>query len=102
MGCVYRAQDSRLHRKVALKTLLAPSEDEPADETSSPPSNAAARMLREARAATSFDHPNAVQVFDVGELDGTPYIAMELIVGQPLTFRGLALAGRPPSRRDAR
>jgi serine/threonine protein kinase/tetratricopeptide (TPR) repeat protein len=85
MGCVYRAQDSRLHRKVALKMLLAPSEDEPADKVSSPPSNAAARMLREARAAASFDHPNAVQVFDVGEIDGTPYIAMELIVGQTLT-----------------
>ncbi len=60
MGCVYRAQDSRLHREVALTTLLAPSEGELSDETS-------------------------VHVFDVGELDGTPYIAMELIVGQTLT-----------------
>lgn len=85
MGCVYRAQDSRLHRKVALKMLLAPSEDEHEHEASSPSSDAAARMLREARATASFDHPNAVQVFDVGERDGTPYIAMELIVGQTLT-----------------
>ena len=60
MGCVYRAQDSRLHRKVALTTLLAPREGELSDETS-------------------------VHVFDVGELDGTPYIAMELIVGHTFT-----------------
>ncbi len=87
MGTVYSAHDTKLHRRVALKVLLTTSNDEPADlyGTASPATNAGARMLREARAAASFDHPNAVQVFDVGEIDGNPYIAMELIVGQPLS-----------------
>ncbi|WXA79432.1 protein kinase [Pendulispora rubella] len=79
MGVVYRAHDPRLHRYVALKLL----------ETDWVPAfgNTIARsvlVMREARAAASLDHPNAVSIFDVGEEDGQPFIAMELIVGRPL------------------
>jgi len=74
MGAVYRAHDPRLGRRVALKVL--------ADSTESADANA--RLLREARAAAALDHPNAVSIFDVGELDGAPYIVMELVLGQTL------------------
>ncbi|WP_394840728.1 serine/threonine-protein kinase [Pendulispora brunnea] len=79
MGVVYRAHDPRLHRYVALKLL----------QTDWVPAfgNTIARsvlVMREARAAASLDHPNAVSIFDVGEEDGQPFIAMELIVGRPL------------------
>src|SRR5882757_5227757 len=74
MGCVYRAHDARLGRRVALKVIS----DEQAD------ANANARLLREARAAAAFDHPNAVSIFDVGEYEGTPFIVMELVLGRTL------------------
>jgi len=80
MGRVYRAKDERLGRQVALKVLRL-------DKSSNDPNasaDAAARMLREARAAAALDHPNAVSVFDVGEVDGTLYIAMELVPGRSL------------------
>ncbi len=73
MGEVYEARDTRLGRKVALK-LLRPDAADDADE----------RMLREARAAAGFEHPNAVVVYDVGEAEGSRYIAMELIRGRSL------------------
>ncbi|HEY4119896.1 MAG TPA: serine/threonine-protein kinase, partial [Byssovorax sp.] len=73
MGEVFEALDTQLGRKVALKLLPAG-----ADEA------ATARLVREARAAAAFHHPNAVVVFDAGELDGEPYIAMELVRGQAL------------------
>jgi serine/threonine protein kinase/tetratricopeptide (TPR) repeat protein len=71
MGMVYRARDARLGRAVALK-LLAPGRGT---------SDAAARLVREARAAASFTHPNVVAVHDVGEEGGVPWVAMELIEG---------------------
>ncbi|XXY49431.1 protein kinase [Sorangium sp. So ce269] len=74
MGCVYRAHDARLGRRVAVK-VIAGDAVEP---------DAAARLLREARAAAALDHPNAVSIFDVGELDGTPFIVMELVAGRTL------------------
>ncbi|WP_437492645.1 protein kinase [Sorangium sp. So ce1014] len=74
MGCVYRAHDARLGRRVAIKVI--------ADGAVDP--DAAARLLREARAAAALDHPNAVSIFDVGELDGTPFIVMELVAGRTL------------------
>ena len=78
MGSVYRAQDTLLHRRVALKLLRGTqSESVPREEGS-------ARMLREARAAAAFEHPNAVSIYDVGEIDATPYIAMELVTGRCL------------------
>jgi serine/threonine-protein kinase len=74
MGCVYRAYDPRLGRRVALKVI----------SEGSAPGAANARLLREAHAAAAFDHPNAVAIFDVGELDGAPYIVMELVEGRTL------------------
>jgi serine/threonine-protein kinase len=79
MGCVYRAQDTRLNRRIALKVIKADPEISEADWTA-----AKARMLREAQAAAALDHPNAVSIFDVGEIDGLPFIAMELIEGVTL------------------
>jgi len=73
MGEVYLAQDTRLGRRIALK-LLHP------DAASS----ANARLVREARAAAAFEHPHAVVVYDVGEHEGAPYIAMELVRGKSL------------------
>jgi len=78
MGRVYRAVDEQLGRAVALKVLAV------ARDGSVPPEEAARRMLREARAAAAFSHPNAVAVFDVGELEGAPFIAMELVRGRSL------------------
>ena len=79
MGRVYRAFDTRLHRRVALKLLLLP---EGLDRAAR--SEAAARMIREARAAAAVDHPNKVGVFELGEVDGAPYLAMEYIAGTTL------------------
>jgi tetratricopeptide (TPR) repeat protein len=87
MGTVYRARDPKLARLVALKVLrprprilddtFAPTNDDVRTQ--------ARRLLREARAAAALGHPNAVAIFDVGEADdGTPFIAMELVVGQSL------------------
>lgn len=85
MGRVYRALDTRLERKVALKILRPPTEThEGAGVSSGDVSDGPSRLLREARAAAALDHPNAVSVFDVGEVDGIPYIAMELIEGRSL------------------
>ncbi len=79
MGQVYRAHDSKLHRRVALKLLRVDSvKDDRARSTGQ------ARLLREARAVAGLDHPNAIAVFDVGDVDGTPYIAMEFVDGTPL------------------
>ena len=79
MGQVYRARDTRLSRWVALKILLArPLASDAARE------EASARMLREARSAAAFAHPNVVSIFDVGEADGLRYLAMELIEGRTL------------------
>jgi len=80
MGRVYRALDPRLGRRVALKVLLADGTSE------SVRADAAARMLREARAAAAFTHPNVVAIHDVGEVSGTPFITMELVTGT--TLRG--------------
>jgi len=78
MGRVYRAMDPRLGRRVALKVLLARGASE-ADRAV-----AAARMVREARSAAGFNHPNVVAIYDVGEVGGSPFIAMELIEGASL------------------
>ena len=79
MGRVYRALDTRLHRKVALKILGVE-----AGASAATRSEGIARLLREARAAAALEHPNTVAIHDVGELDGIPYIAMELISGRTL------------------
>jgi serine/threonine-protein kinase len=80
MGKVYRAQDTRLHRRVALKVLLLPKGHTDGAQWE----EAKARMLREARAAAALEHPNAVSIYDLGAVDGTPFIAMELVQGKNL------------------
>ena len=77
MGAVYLAMDTRLQRRVALKVILETDKPEDVKEN-------AARLLREARAAASLTHPNVVGVFDVGEIDGRVYLAMEYVVGKTL------------------
>ena len=77
MGEVFRAQDTKLRRQIALKVVRASAASDGGSAA-----EGAARLLREARAAAALDHPNAVAIFDVGELDGCAYIAMELVDGR--------------------
>lgn len=79
MGHVYRAFDAKLERRVALKILSTRVGDEDAG-----PDVTVRRILREARAAAQLAHPNTVAVFEVGEHDGEPFMAMELIQGHSL------------------
>src|SRR5271170_1618317 len=74
MGEVYKATHLVLGRDVALKTLR-PGEGSEAHTL---------RLIREARATSALQHPNIVTVYDVGNLDGIPYIAMEYVVGETL------------------
>ena len=78
MGVVYRAHDGRLDRRIALKIVQDPS------ATPEAQAQLKARVLREARAVAALDHPNAIAIHDVGEVDGTPYIVMELVDGRTL------------------
>ena len=80
MGLVYSAYDTRLRRRIALK-ILRP---EVARDEAGLLSEASHRLMREGRAAASLNHPNAIGIFDVGEIEGTPYIAMELARGVPM------------------
>jgi TolB-like protein/predicted Ser/Thr protein kinase len=75
MGVVYAAEDPSLGRRVALKTITH-SDDESRQ-----------RFRREARAAASVSHPNACQIFEIGEDAGRLFIAMELLDGEPLAER---------------
>ena len=75
MGVVYRAHDERLRRDVALKIL-------PPDLTAN--EGRRLRFLREARTAAAVTHPNIVTVYDVGEVDGVVFIAMEVVEGRTL------------------
>jgi Tol biopolymer transport system component/tRNA A-37 threonylcarbamoyl transferase component Bud32 len=76
MGVVYRARDERLHRTVAIKLL------DTSRSGSTPEQHA--RLLDEARAASALNHPNICTVFEVGEADARPFIAMEYVDGRPL------------------
>jgi eukaryotic-like serine/threonine-protein kinase len=75
MGTVYLARDRRLGRQVALKVLHLDDRDHESRRR---------RILHEARAASSLNHPNICQIYDVGEADGAAWIAMEYVEGQPL------------------
>jgi serine/threonine protein kinase len=88
MGEVYRARDERLSRSVALKVLPGEISDD---------KSRLERFEKEARAASSLNHPNIVTIYDIGSADSLAYIAMELVEGR--TLREVLLAGPLPLRR---
>ncbi len=87
MGVVYRALDTRLQRLAAIKVLTAEGMASPERRK---------RFVQEARAASALNHPNIVHIYDIDQIDGTDFIAMEYVAGQTLAEKingkGLTLA----------
>jgi len=89
MGEVYRAEDTRLGRQVAIKILPSSFQYDP---------DRRERFVREARAASAVSSPNIAAIYDIGEHDGASYIVMEYIEGEPLAKK---IAGNPLPVNDA-